>query len=406
MHTLFEDNDGTLWKLTVMTPVYERNEVISTILVFTLILLILMLLVVMAVFAWVFVRHTRPLYHILNHLDNYKIGNKQQLHNDTNVTEFFKPLSPTEFTFQIDDTAKTNLLPDEIFRSIQGDISQNVKGNYKYVGASEDNTTGYIYYFKAADQNAEEYTIIYITVNCDIYYTIYDDIQSTLDEEFAFNTTMSYSKPKDDGSYTKVAEWLFLDGRKEGDAAYFVTKKTDEETKEETDVFTAYMVKGTPMYITHEDVVNGGFASFKKEEDAKKALESLKGLTGVPLRNDFKLLDGAQSMVYDTSLDEGQTDTYHLYLTDWMFSADRKANDCEIVSAGGKYYVCVYFGTMDSADRTAKDGIINDRVKAEVDKLAAAVDKDGKPIYQINDRIIEKFNAFEETGTETVTLAA
>lgn len=88
MHTLFEYNDGTLWKLTVMTPVYERNEVISTILVFTLILLILMLLVVMAVFAWVFVRHTRPLYHILNHLDNYKIGNKQQLHNDTNVTEF------------------------------------------------------------------------------------------------------------------------------------------------------------------------------------------------------------------------------------------------------------------------------------------------------------------------------
>ena len=61
---------------------------------------------------------------------------------------------------------------------------------------------------------------------------------------------------------------------------------------------------------------------------------------------------------------------------------------------------------MDSADRTAKDGIINDRVKAEVDKLAAAVDENGKPIYQINERIIEKMNAFEETGTETVTLAA
>ena len=88
MHTLFERSDGTLWKLTVITPVYERNEVISTILILTFVLLILMLLVVMAVFTWVFVRHTRPLHHILYHLDNYKIGNKLQLHNDTNVTEF------------------------------------------------------------------------------------------------------------------------------------------------------------------------------------------------------------------------------------------------------------------------------------------------------------------------------
>lgn len=88
MHTLFERSDGTLWKLTVMTPVYERNEVIATILLLTFILLILMLLVVMAVFAWVFVRHTRPLYHILNHLDDYKIGNKNQLRIDTSVTEF------------------------------------------------------------------------------------------------------------------------------------------------------------------------------------------------------------------------------------------------------------------------------------------------------------------------------
>ena len=206
--------------------------------------------------------------------------------------------------------------------------------------------------------------------------------------------------------YTKVAEWLFLDGRKANDAAYFVTQKTDDVTKEKYDVYTAYMVTGTPMYIVHEDVVNGGFATFKKEEDAKKALESLNGLTGIVLRNDFEALKDAQSIVYDSSLDEGQTDAYHIYLTDWMFSADRKANDCQIVSAGDKFSVCVYFGTMDSADRTAKDGIINDRVKAEVDKLAAAVDENGKPIYQINERIIEKMNAFEETGTETVTLAA
>lgn len=88
MHTLYEHSDGSFWKLTVMTPVYERNEVISTILVFTLILLIVMLLVVIAVFAWVFVRHMRPLYRVLRHLDNYKIGQKKLLRNNTDVTEF------------------------------------------------------------------------------------------------------------------------------------------------------------------------------------------------------------------------------------------------------------------------------------------------------------------------------
>lgn len=88
MHTVFEHNDGTWWKLTVITPVYERNEVISTILLSTFVLLIGMLLVVIGVFAWVFVRHTRPLYKVLHYLDSYAIGKPQPLNNETNVTEF------------------------------------------------------------------------------------------------------------------------------------------------------------------------------------------------------------------------------------------------------------------------------------------------------------------------------
>lgn len=88
MHTIFEHRDGTWWKLTVMTPIYERNEVISTILVATFILLVVMLLVVIGVFAWVFVRHTRPLYKVLRYLDSYAIGKPQPLDNRTDVTEF------------------------------------------------------------------------------------------------------------------------------------------------------------------------------------------------------------------------------------------------------------------------------------------------------------------------------
>ena len=88
MHSIFEHNDDTWWKLTVMTPVYERNEVIGTILVATSILLVVMLLVIIGIFAWVFVRHTRPLYKVLHYLDSYVIGNPQALDNETDVTEF------------------------------------------------------------------------------------------------------------------------------------------------------------------------------------------------------------------------------------------------------------------------------------------------------------------------------
>ena len=88
MHTLFERNDGTCWKLTVMTPVYERNEVISTILVLTFSLLAVMLIAIIAIFTWVFVRHTRPLYRVLHYLDTYKIGRKQLLDTNIDVTEF------------------------------------------------------------------------------------------------------------------------------------------------------------------------------------------------------------------------------------------------------------------------------------------------------------------------------
>ena len=88
MHTIFEHRDGTWWRLTVMTPIYERNEVISTILVATFILLVVMLLVIIGVFAWVFVRHTRPLYKVLHYLDSYAIGKPQPLNNRTDVTEF------------------------------------------------------------------------------------------------------------------------------------------------------------------------------------------------------------------------------------------------------------------------------------------------------------------------------
>lgn len=323
----------------------------------------------------------------------------------TNVTDFFdeyQQYNPTELEFQID---AADDLPEDILQDIKGNDVKTKERSCHFIGASEDDSFGYIYYIKKADDLNEKYTIIYMGIDNDVYYAVLNDIQSTLDDEFAFETTISYSKPKDDGTYTKVSEWLFLDGRKENDVAYFVTQETDEDTKEQKDVFTAYMVTGTPMYINHGDVVNGGFAIFTKEESANAALEALNGLTGVPLRNEFEALNSS-STTYDSSLEQSQTDTYHQNLTDWFFSDERKANDYAVVSAGGKYYVCVYFGTMDMADRTAKDGLINDRVKADVDALTSVLDKNGEPIYKINERVLAKFKVMSTSTTEESTTAA
>ncbi len=326
----------------------------------------------------------------------------------TNVTAFFdeyKKYNPTEFSFQIDDSTKTKLLPEDILHDMQGNDTKTKERSFHFIVASEDDSFGYIYYVKKADTLNEEYTIIYMGIDNDVYYAILNDIQSTMDDEFSFEATMSYSAPKEDGTYTKVSEWLFMNGRKENDVAYFVTQETDEDTKEKKDVFTAYMVIGTPMYINHGDVVNGGFAIFTKEENAKAALETLEGLTGVPLRNEFEALNSS-STTYDSSLEQSQTDTYHRSLTEWFFSEERKANDYAMVSAGGKYYVCVYFGTMDMADRTAKDGLINDRVKADVEALSSVLDKNGEPIYQINERVLAKFKVMSTSTTEESTTAA
>lgn len=89
MRSVFRSSDGKPHLLTVITPSYERDEVMHTILTACLILLLLMLLTIDGIFLWAFWHNTRPLYRILHWLDDYTLGEQSgNLTVDTTITEF------------------------------------------------------------------------------------------------------------------------------------------------------------------------------------------------------------------------------------------------------------------------------------------------------------------------------
>ena len=89
--TIFRDDNGHYYELTVSTPSIEKKDLIDAIRDWMLFLYVALLLVIIVVNVWVFQRNMRPLYVLLHWLDKYRIGQPNSpLKNDTKVTEFRK----------------------------------------------------------------------------------------------------------------------------------------------------------------------------------------------------------------------------------------------------------------------------------------------------------------------------
>lgn len=89
--TIFKDNEERYYKLEVSTPTIEKDDLKEAILYWMIFLYVALLVVIIIVNMWVFYRSTRPLYVLLNWLDNYKVGTKNlPLNNNTDITEFKK----------------------------------------------------------------------------------------------------------------------------------------------------------------------------------------------------------------------------------------------------------------------------------------------------------------------------
>ena len=89
--TIFKDNEGRYYELTVSTPSIEKDDLKSAIQVWIIFLYVALLLCIIIISVWVFYRNMRPLYVLLHWLDGYQTGKKNKpLKNDTRITEFRK----------------------------------------------------------------------------------------------------------------------------------------------------------------------------------------------------------------------------------------------------------------------------------------------------------------------------
>ncbi len=89
LKTIFRDSGDRLHELTVAIPSYEKQDLQSRILWWLLILYAVLLAGVIAVNAWIVRRSFRPLYHLLDWLGTFKLGDiVPPLANETDITEF------------------------------------------------------------------------------------------------------------------------------------------------------------------------------------------------------------------------------------------------------------------------------------------------------------------------------
>ena len=72
--TLFKDDEGQYYELTVSTPTIEKDDLKDAMLGWIIFLYIVLLLTILIVCIWIFHRSMKPLYNLLRWLDAYRIG--------------------------------------------------------------------------------------------------------------------------------------------------------------------------------------------------------------------------------------------------------------------------------------------------------------------------------------------
>lgn len=89
--TIFTDKDDRYYKLTVATPSIEKHDLILAIWYWIMFLYGALLLTILGINIWVFRQSMKPLYILLEWLDQYTIGKPNRPYNNpTKVTEFRK----------------------------------------------------------------------------------------------------------------------------------------------------------------------------------------------------------------------------------------------------------------------------------------------------------------------------
>ncbi|MBP3419807.1 MAG: HAMP domain-containing histidine kinase [Marinifilaceae bacterium] len=91
LNIIFQDATGTFYELEVLTPTFERADLMGAIFWWIIFLFVLLFISIIGVAMWLFVITMRPLYVLLNCLDRYKPGTNFSMElSETSVQEFRK----------------------------------------------------------------------------------------------------------------------------------------------------------------------------------------------------------------------------------------------------------------------------------------------------------------------------
>lgn len=91
LKSVFKDDNDNYFCLTVSIPTFERKDLIEAIFIWVIVLYAVLLITIILVVTGLFRSSLKPLYVLLNWLDDYKLGKSNEpLRNDTSIKEFRK----------------------------------------------------------------------------------------------------------------------------------------------------------------------------------------------------------------------------------------------------------------------------------------------------------------------------
>ncbi len=330
-------------------------------------------------------------------------------------TEGITTVTTTKPLDKNDPNTAPKVILDKIYGT-SGTSATSVKVDVNAYYQVDNNGTSYVFKVVSVPTTGDK------TLKCEIEYQTFEDseyysyfraIKSKLDSSFKKDaSTLTYPESVSGAFNTWITEGEYKAAEEGKTSEHVFDRVKDDYTfvattdsKNNITGFTLYLVD-EPMKQEKDDdaTVYGGYLLFETEKEANKALKQLAGKT------DFALFDKFTSLKVTKSNGTGDptvtTATIDFALTkssisddnleNWLFSADRRANDTAVVeSKDGKFYVAIFKSSEATWLRTAR----TDWVDAELTEHIQSLIKDGG--YELNAKAMEKVEGVITTAATT-----
>ncbi|MBQ8416106.1 MAG: hypothetical protein IJX13_04300, partial [Clostridia bacterium] len=268
---------------------------------------------------------------------------------------------------------------------------------------ADDDGTSYVIKVNTVDSATKKYNITYTTFEDSDYYALFRPLLATFEKACPKDApTLEHpeieeadEKDEDEKKEPTMNEWLIesvftkAEGdtpakrefkRATNDIKLFTEKTTDSTTKKEKTTYKTCIVV-TPMELSKDetDTVYGGYLLFDSKEEADAAKATLNGLKGFDLWNTFAALTSVtkgkddKETTNNAKVENALTkeDITNADLEGWLFHADRKEGDVEVVKCADGYYLAYFFSAEKQYLRDAKNEWVSDELSDIVDKLVA-----------------------------------